>query len=164
MIVEDRATNHCAISSRILEGCGARRSGRKVKNAKEPGRGLERIGQGRIAWRRVAWLASTGLILRPNINNKSFRSLSRGVALNGKRTIARGWEGEGCEGRKRRREEERSEHTVARDVRVFYTTSDGGTAFCLCHECSLIFRESITGDRFCPDTRRFWRLGTVCEL
>lgn len=89
-----------------------------------------RIGRGRIAWRRVARLASTGLILRPNINNKSFRSLSRGVALNGKRTIARGREKErekvareGRGGGKRNV----AEHTVARDVRVFYTTTDGGT-------------------------------------
>ena len=130
-----------------------------------------RIGRGRTAWRRVARLASTGLILRPNINNKSFRSLSRGVALNGKRTIARareegGGEGEGCEGRKRRRrEEERSRaHGSARRTCVLYHDRWWNRAFCLCHECSLIFRESITGDRFCPDTRRFWRLGTVCEL
>lgn len=55
----------------------------------------------------MARLASTGLILRPNINNKSFRSLSRGVALNGKRTIARGRREEG--GRLRGKEEEEEE-------------------------------------------------------
>lgn len=64
----------------------------------------------------MARLASIGLILRPNINNKSFRSLSRGVALNGKRTIARG-RGEGCEGR--RREEERSGSTRRTYVRTY---------------------------------------------
>ena len=37
-----------------------------------------------------------------------------------------------------------------------YTTV--ASAFCLCHECSLIFRESITGDRFCPD----WVLAYDC--
>lgn len=100
---------------RMIRGEGTKKRGRsersKVKRKMRRSRREKgwRIGRGRGG--RVARLASTGLILRPNINNKSFRSLSRGVALNGKRTndCGRRW-------RRRRRVGSTGWH-----VRVFYT-------------------------------------------
>lgn len=128
LIVEDRRGNEtrtirrprsALISSsvffRMIRGEGTKKGGRsersKVKRKMRRSRREKgwRIGRGREG--RVARLASTGLILRPNINNKSFRSLSRGVALNGKRTndCGRRW-------RRRRRVGSTGWH-----VRVFYT-------------------------------------------
>ena len=51
----------------------------------------ERVGRRSLgAGRGVKEGGAVGVILQRNINNKSFRSLSRGVALNCKRTIVKG--------------------------------------------------------------------------